>query len=90
MGFRDRFRRLIAPSWQTPPSYASSGGGYGSVRGTDARVAEARSTRRIHQFTGTFLGALPMTVVEAVIMHGSSTEIGCHRNHVGHISLDYS
>jgi hypothetical protein len=27
MGLRSWWRRLIAPSWQTPPSYGSAGGG---------------------------------------------------------------
>jgi hypothetical protein len=56
MGLRDRFRRLIAPSWQTPPSYASSGGGIRVSPGDRCPCGRGAVYKTYSPIHGHFLG----------------------------------
>jgi hypothetical protein len=56
MGLRDLFRRLVVNSWQTPPSYASTGGGVRVRPGDRCTCGQGAVYQTYSAIYGQFLG----------------------------------
>jgi hypothetical protein len=56
MGLRDLFRRLVVKSWQTPPSYASTGGGVRVRPGDRCTCGQGAVYQTYSPIYGQFLG----------------------------------
>ena len=79
MGLRDLFRKLVVNTWQTPPSYASTGGGIRVRPGDRCPCGRGSVYETYSRIYGRFLGCTDYEMVRAraVIMRGSSTGTGC-------------
>jgi hypothetical protein len=56
MGLRDLYRRLVVASWQTPPSYASTGGGIRVTPGDRCPCGRGAVYQTYSPLHGSFLG----------------------------------